>query len=78
MELKDLKQSITQMPTDELEALLKDMRQSRRTPKKVHADSAKRTKALKPESQGGMSIEQIMKNMSPADMLALLIKNKKE
>ncbi len=75
MELKDLKQDITQMPTDELYALLKDMRQSRRTPKKVHVD--KKTKSAKPESNG-MSVEQLMKSMSPADMLALLIKNKKE
>jgi hypothetical protein len=75
MELKDLKQDITQMPTDELEALLKDMRQSRRTPKKIHVD--KQTKTAKPQGSGP-DLATLMKAMSPADMLALLLKNKKE
>ena len=75
MELKDLKASITELPTDELMALLKDIRQSRRTPKKVHAD--RHTKAAPKQSKAaGPDLSQLLKTMSPEQILQILGKGK--
>lgn len=78
MELKDLKQSVTEMPTDELMALLKDIRQSRRTPKRVHGESKPKAAAKPKKAASSQTLEAMMASMSPADLLAILQKAKKE
>jgi len=57
------------MPTDELMALLKDIRQSRRTPKKIYADA----KVGKPKPKASdVTVEQLLNSMSREQIMAAL------
>ena len=75
MELKNLKASVTELPTDELMALVRDIRQSRRTPKKTYAQPKKATVA-KPKAE--LTLEQLMNALPPEKILELLKQAKKE
>lgn len=70
MELKDLKASLSELSTDELMALMKDVRQSRRTSKRPIPEA--KPKATKAPVQNKMNVEMLMKQMSPAELLAIL------
>lgn len=75
MNLKDLKASITELPTDELIALVKDIRQSRRTPKRIYAEP----KATKPkQANSNVSLDALLKSVDPATLLAALQGVRKE
>lgn len=70
MELKDLKASLSELSTDELMALIKDVRQSRRTSKRPTPKA--KPKATKAPAQSKVNVEMLMAQMSPAELLAIL------
>ena len=74
MELKDLKASLSELSTDELMALVKDVRQSRRTSKRPEprAKAGISTKKSAMRAGASPSIEDLMARMSPAELLAIL------
>jgi hypothetical protein len=70
----DLKKSASEMSDEELMTLLKDVRQSRRTVKR-QVSSAPTKRAPKTEASS-VSVDDLIKNLTPEQVAAFLMKGK--
>jgi hypothetical protein len=67
--IENIKQSLSAMSQEQLIALLRDIRQSRRTPKRT---TAAKPQAKEKKAVSAASLDALLQNMSPEDLINIL------